>query len=437
MIEKSYLKKVCPYKIVIKVLILLWFSSLLALVVFSHNKTSESIKRELGNKAMIVAVDLAERFDVDEREYNRLLSLNFRELLNDSVNIEFEQMTRNIMSYSDIKYIYILSNIPDSKAKYKVENGEEEIYGMPLGTLLNATYLLDGVASYDVRLEDTNWEWYTDKDRYTVMDEDTTIAYKSEKPGYFVSSSPWGNYLTGYAPVYLRDGKYIGIVGVDLYMSKYSSLIRNNLYIIIGFVLTNILIGLLTIYLSVRLKKVDKEMKEKIIISCTDWLTSTLNRCSFMEILETEWGKSIKDKKIMSLLFIDLDFFKQYNDNYGHLAGDENLRKISLLLNEKTEAYRGIVGRYSGDEFMILLPSLNKEKTEKLANEIIQGMKEINIKHEYSLINNYQTVSIGGVSILPNNRISIEDLIHYADTALYEAKKVGKNKAVIYDKIQV
>lgn len=416
------------------VLMIIWLISLFSLSIFSYYKFSSDLKNELGNQAMLIAIDIAERLSIEEKEIDRLLSLDFNQLLKDNINIEFEKKARAVMNYSNIKYIYFVSPIDDSRVKYVVEEGEEGIYSSPAGTPLNIVYLLDAVESQETRLKDTNGSWYVDKDRYTVRTERLKKAITYDRPSYYINADQWGSYITGYAHVYTEDGKDLGLIGVDIILDKYQASIKKYLIIISGFVFTNIGIGIFAIILIFAVKKSEEQIYEKTVLSCTDELTSILNRRGFIELLEEELQKSIKDKRQISLLLLDVDYFKEFNDAYGHLAGDDALRKIATLLKEKANEYEGFAGRYGGDEFAILLPDIDREKAEEVANTIVNEIGELYKVESSQRGIPFNTVSIGVTSFVPEEEVTIQTLIDYADTALYKSKRYGRNRAYVLEK---
>lgn len=415
-------------------LMVLWIISLFLLSTYSFRKLTLDVRNELGNKAMIVAIDIAERFDIQENDLNRLLSLEFNQLLKDSINVEFEEEARAVMDYSDIKYIYLLVPLKESQIKYKVEEGEETIFDSPVGTSLDVIYLLDAVESYETRMKDTDGNWYRDKDRYSVAGSEYKKVLESGQPVYKISSDRWGTFITGYAPYYDANGNVIGLIGVDILLDNYIYSVRKYLFIILGFVISNIAIGILAIFLMLSVRKSDKQAYEKSILSCTDDLTLILNRRGFLEILNEELQKSYLGKKYISLLLIDVDYFKEYNDAFGHLAGDAALRRIAMVLENRAKEYGGFSGRYGGDEFSILLPDTCEKKAKEVAENILDDIAKLNIEKESSFGVICNTVSIGVISLIPNSETTIETLIDYADTALYKSKRYGRNRVHVWKK---
>jgi diguanylate cyclase (GGDEF)-like protein len=416
------------------IIAVIWITSLLFLSYFSYTRVAKNIKEQLGNKAMLLAKDISQRFVLKEKDFNELLRLDFNKVLQHPINKEFEKDIRSVIKDSDIKYVYLEVPLIPSQVKYTVEAGEEEIYNAKLGTPLQVIYLLDAVISDEVRLEDTNGKWYVDKDRYNVMDKKFYDIYESKKTSYHIVRDRWGNYITGYAPFYDDNGNYIGLIGVDIFIKKYNKILLEYSIWICGFILINLIIGIMATHLWFRVKSAEKYAKEKDLLSALDDLTSILNRRKFMEIFEDEWKKGIETKESLSLFLIDVDYFKEYNDNYGHLKGDELLKKIAFVLKHNVKKYGGYVARYGGDEFIVLLTNIDIKQSEKIGNNIVEALYKLKIEHKYSKISNYQTVSIGLANMIPTQKTFPQFLFSYADKALYKAKHYGRNRICVWKK---
>lgn len=156
-------------------------------------------------------------------------------------------------------------------------------------------------------------------------------------------------------------------------------------------------------------------------LSVTDELTGVYNRRHFGQVLQLEWKRAVRFKRELSLLMLDVDYFKRYNDSFGHLKGDEILRGLGKLLNQNLREV-DTVARFGGEEFIVLLPDTDKrgglavaEKLRHLIQETMDGI----------------TVSIG-VASFPDDVTEIDDLIDHADIALYEAKDHGRNRVYLY-----
>ncbi|MCF2948697.1 diguanylate cyclase [Paraglaciecola aquimarina] len=163
-------------------------------------------------------------------------------------------------------------------------------------------------------------------------------------------------------------------------------------------------------------------------LAATDPLTSCANRRTFNDVFSLEWKRSIRTKESLSMLMIDVDDFKQFNDNYGHGKGDECLVTVSRIIANAATRPGDLVSRYGGEEFAVVMPDTDIAGAEKIAQEIINNIIKAKIPHLYSSIEKYVTVSIGVSCISPIASINKELLIEQADKAMYQAKADGKNK---------
>lgn len=180
------------------------------------------------------------------------------------------------------------------------------------------------------------------------------------------------------------------------------------------------------------MKSMELEKLNQILLSLSekDSLTQIANRRKFDNYLNDVWNISIEEKTIISLLLIDIDYFKEYNDNFGHLEGDNCLAKVARMLTTLNNGDH-FVARYGGDEFVIVLPRYSIKDTIKFKENIRCKMEELNISHKFSKVSNSVTVSIGISSIIPNKDIKINELIGKADDELYIVKRYGRNQVLV------
>lgn len=177
-------------------------------------------------------------------------------------------------------------------------------------------------------------------------------------------------------------------------------------------------------------KKAQESLEQK---SYSDGLTGIANRRKFNEALESEIKRALRTKNNLTLLLIDVDYFKLYNDLYGHQAGDLCLQKIAETFQGALNRAGDLAARYGGEEFAFILPSTDQEKAKSFAEKIRLGVSGLQIPHEQSKVHPYVTVSIGVATFTPNGGSQsdidqyIDDLIQNADKALYTAKRNGRN----------
>ena len=168
-------------------------------------------------------------------------------------------------------------------------------------------------------------------------------------------------------------------------------------------------------------------------LSMYDGLTNIKNRRFFDEIFEKSYYESRRKKTNLALMMIDIDFFKPYNDNYGHGKGDEALKKVSLAINNTLLSHRedDLVARYGGEEFVVLIKNISLDELNKIANNILDSIKKLKIKHDYSSANEYLTVSIGIANFDGNKDIPKIELLIKSDETLYKVKASGRNNFLI------
>lgn len=167
-------------------------------------------------------------------------------------------------------------------------------------------------------------------------------------------------------------------------------------------------------------------------LSNRDGLTGIANRRYFDEILTKEWSRCARHSKPLSLIILDIDYFKKYNDSYGHLGGDECLKKVAAMFEMVLKRPTDLVARYGGEEFAIILPEVPVEGAQIVAENLRVTVENLQLPHISSKISECITISLGVASIVPNKLIDSKMLISAADKALYKAKREGKNRVGIY-----
>lgn len=161
-----------------------------------------------------------------------------------------------------------------------------------------------------------------------------------------------------------------------------------------------------------------------------DALTGASNRKHFNEYIGTEWKRAAREQTPLSVLMIDVDDFKRFNDTYGHLAGDEGLRKVADTARKVAVRPADLAARFGGEEFVIVLPLTPLDGARSVGENLCRRIEDLQIPHSASSVGKFLTVSIGAASAIPQQGDSSLALIKTADDALYEAKKSGKNRVV-------
>lgn len=177
------------------------------------------------------------------------------------------------------------------------------------------------------------------------------------------------------------------------------------------------------------LTKANLELENLINV---DGLTNIFNRRYFNEVIEKEIERGKRSNKPLSLLLYDIDYFKKYNDTYGHVAGDKCLIKVATTLNNFFSRAADFVARYGGEEFVVILPGVGSKNALELANKLNLEIQNNKFPHKSSPISNVITMSTGVVTRQPSELTNSKSLILEADKALYQAKGNGRNRAYLY-----
>ena len=175
---------------------------------------------------------------------------------------------------------------------------------------------------------------------------------------------------------------------------------------------------------------IELKLKSDILeeLSMYDGLTHIPNRRYFDEMFEQRYKEASRQSEDLTVLMIDIDFFKLYNDNYGHGKGDEALRKVALALKDTLKRPDDFIARYGGEEFVVLLNNLPQDSIPIVANELLDAVRNLNIEHLYSKIQKTITISLGIFHKSSDLKIQKDEMLTSADKFLYKAKKSGRNK---------
>lgn len=178
-------------------------------------------------------------------------------------------------------------------------------------------------------------------------------------------------------------------------------------------------------------KKLRAANKKLETVSYTDSLTSLHNRRYFNLIYDKELKRAKRDNSNLTFMMIDIDFFKQYNDTYGHIEGDFALKSVAKVLKDTLKRPGDYIFRLGGEEFGVLLTQTDADSSEKLAYNLCNTVRNREITHESSKAGKFLTISIGAVSCVASNKLDDDLLISYADKMLYKAKESGRDRYVI------
>jgi diguanylate cyclase (GGDEF)-like protein len=165
-------------------------------------------------------------------------------------------------------------------------------------------------------------------------------------------------------------------------------------------------------------------------LATRDGLTGLLNRRSFDEQLARAWQQGMREHCSVAVLMFDVDYFKEYNDRYGHLAGDEALRRVARIIKRIARRPLDCAARYGGEEFVVVLFDITPDRGEKLAGSLRRAVERLGLEHDRSKVSGMLTVSVGVAGVTPTPGRSCRGAIQLADEALYRAKAAGRNRVV-------
>lgn len=179
-----------------------------------------------------------------------------------------------------------------------------------------------------------------------------------------------------------------------------------------------------------QLEVANQELKR---LATLDGLTGLANRRRFDEYIEQEWQRLAREQEPLSLILCDIDFFKLYNDTYGHQAGDDCLKQVATALRHSVKRPADLVARYGGEEFAVILPHTTAAGAFCLAKSIHQQVRQLRLAHPGSTVSQYVTLSLGVAGLIPCSGVTPAKLIAAADAALYEAKTTGRDRVILVE----
>ena len=307
-----------------------------------------------------------------------------------------------------------------------------DVFGIALYDATNHTLKYQYLVEDDTLLESTSLP-LDQKTSFAVYCFKNTEAFLinsiSEDTSKYTDgiSSSFGKAMPAFMfqPMILQ-GNTIGVLTVQ---SKIENVYNDN---------TLSTLGTLSSYLSIAISnaKTAEEMRllnnELSLLSKKDGLTGVFNKRYFNEIIIPLWSYAMRNQEPLSVLMIDIDYFKEYNDLYGHLSGDEALKTIANLLEKNVKRSCDLVVRFGGDEFIVLLSNTDRLGAVQVADSLISTIRDAEIVHEGSCLSQHLTISIGCATMIPPVGSTPEQLIEKSDLSLYKAKKTGRNNISLH-----
>lgn len=388
-------------------------------IYFVNRTIDNEFFKTSGSGAKDIANLLANQVVLSDEDVVNLKNKNYHDLMLDSINRKLENSVKNVDFNTPVQYVYLVSLLDEDEVKYYVDSENQDTYNAPTGTPMNVIWLLDVmVENYN---SIPNFYDTTDINRYTVMTDDLERVFENRTATYKLTNDEWGEVITGYSPVYTTEGNFIGFLGVDMSIISYKQQSKLGLISTLTiFAVTNLTI-LLMFLIFYR-----KYVKAKNIEMYRDPLTQAYNRRFYNELFlkKVKHGMKLRDK--ICLMMIDIDFFKRVNDTYGHSAGDECLKAVSLTIIEALARMPQILVRYGGEEFLLALKIENDGEALAIMESLLDSIRSLDLFDNEKKL----TISIGAVMI---NQEDLDDktisrYIDMADENLYYAKNHGRDQ---------
>lgn len=363
---------------------------------------------DIGRRAQATALVAANLVEIDPVLINEISSLDILSARNHAAALDFKKKMAPLIKHSGVSYIYVEVKLTSDQVKYFVNPDEEGKYGVTPGTPMEYLYVLTS--------EDESY--YSNKDRYDVGNQLRERVYTERVPMYSFPThdAKWGYFITGYAPLY-HHGYFIGLLGVDIAGEEFHAAVtsvRN----IIGFSF-----GIIVLLGGFFLYRASLFLSKPMLI---DGLTKLFNHQYMKARLQEEISRARRYQRPLSILMLDLDFFKRLNDSFGHQAGDQVLQRVAMLIQNSIRE-GDIACRYGGEEITVILPETSLAEATVVAERIRSaiGSAEYYVGPVAS-IQIKVTVSIGIAEL--TDETSPEMLLSKADQALYLAKSKGRNR---------
>jgi diguanylate cyclase (GGDEF)-like protein len=211
----------------------------------------------------------------------------------------------------------------------------------------------------------------------------------------------------------MDDGRIVAVAGVGNKEAAYDESDANQLTLFMS-----------SMWSIIKQKRAQQILKK---YSMEDGLTGLANRRRFDEALENEWQRALREQQPLSLIMLDIDYFKEFNDIYGHQAGDDCLKKVAACLRKNVRRAGDLVARYGGEEFVVVLPNTDLEGAREVADAMNRTVRDMNLRHKGSHGRDHLTISAGVACGIPYRGHDPVKVLEKADKALYRAKRAGRD----------
>lgn len=232
-----------------------------------------------------------------------------------------------------------------------------------------------------------------------------------------------GEWVSALAPVQPTASKFVTVLGIEVAAEHWRASVAR--YQALATTISALFMVLVLTVLVVEYRQRNFHHR----IAARDGLTGIPNRRNFDEVLQREWDRAARERQPLSIIIADIDYFKRFNDRYGHLHGDACLRKVAHALRGVARRSIDLAARYGGEEFAIIMPLTDERGASVMATRLNHVVEDLRITHSDSSVSPLVTISAGYATVIPDSKSGPMDLIARADAALYRAKRGGRNQA--------
>ncbi len=384
----------------------------------------------LGHKALDIAEITVANYYITDAEVEEMKAMTFREVLNHPANRRLAHLFESNKISQDLKYAYICMRLQDSEVKYGATEEVAGLLGVPVGTPLNLLWLADVVVGRESKEAVSKQpDYYDDITRYSVVQQDIYSAFDVRESLFLQTEGEYGSAFTGFVPLYTTEHNFVGLLGVDIYYESFTRRVSNVRSILtFMFLVPTLLLGVASAIIYVR------QARRGDISASTDALTGLYNRRYLDKILPALVKEAHLKRTNLAVIMLDIDCFKNYNDNYGHKMGDNVIVRVTEAIASGVRQKGDVVCRYGGEEIIVLLPATDTLGALKVAAKIQDAVVSMAIPHQFGTASGIITVSQGVYSAVPEGveKDVINRFIEYADIALYRAKHDGRGRYTDY-----
>lgn len=393
----------------------------------SYKNVTAGLFESIGAAAQDMALLISHQTEFSMEDFENLKKLSYAEAMRTPECYALWKMIANLPYHSQIKRVYIIIKLDADEKLCRVTPKAASGYREPQGTVLDGMRLFDVLCDSEGKQQTSNmsgWgDYYKDSNRYMKLTEAQLELFDEQLPRHIMQNDEWGSLITGFAPLFTKEGQFIGMLGVEINFAEYAKAIERSVKETVGSFCVAFGVLLVTLFFSLHLYWTADERAKYL-----DPLTSVFNRRYYDDKLAAQLRKRQRGStNQLLLIMMDLDHFKQVNDTFGHQTGDLYLMSIKDVYVMAAGATPSILMRLGGEEFLAAASVTGREEALSLLEKLLQLFRSNDPVHNGYIV----TVSLGALLLpadAPLDRKSLFKYISEADSNLYKAKEEGRDR---------